>query len=49
LEPAFDLAQRVAMLHYAVQFRRFALPRIETSWEVKAFAPLFLKRLIEHE
>lgn len=49
LEPAFDVAQRVAMLHYAVQFRRFALPRIETSWEVKAFAPLFLKRLIEHE
>jgi hypothetical protein len=40
----FELAQRVAMLHYAVQFR-LGLPRIETSWEVRAFTPLFLRRL----
>jgi hypothetical protein len=34
------------MLHYAVGFRRFALPRIETSWEVRGFLPLFLRRLL---
>lgn len=47
LDAAFDLAQRLAMLYYAVQFRRFALPRIETSWEVREFAPFFLRRLLE--
>ncbi len=44
LAEAFDLAQRVALLHYAVQFR-LGLPRIETSWEVRAFTPLFLRHL----
>ena len=39
LEQVFDLAERVAMLYYAAQFRRSAL-LIETSWEVRAFAPL---------
>ncbi len=43
LEQAFDLAQRLAGVHYAVQFRRFTVPLIETSWEVRAFAPLFLR------
>jgi hypothetical protein len=43
LERAFDLAQRLAGVHYAVQFRRFTVPLIETSWEVRAFAPLFLR------
>ena len=47
LETAFDLAQRLAMLYYAVQFRRFALPRIETSWEVRTFAPYFLRHLLD--
>jgi hypothetical protein len=47
IETAFDLAQRLAMLHYAVQFRRFALPRIETSWEVRTYAPLFLRHLLD--
>ena len=46
LERAFDMAQRLAAVHYAVQFRRFALPLIETSWEVRAFAPLFLRALL---
>jgi len=46
LERAFDLAQRLAGAHYAVQFRLFALPLIETSWEVRAFAPLFLRALL---
>ena len=32
------------MLHYAPQY--LALPMIETSWEVRAFAPLFLQRLV---
>jgi hypothetical protein len=44
LERVFDLAQEVALVHYAAQFRR-ALPLIETSWEVRAFLPLFLRRL----
>ena len=43
---AFRLARRLAPVHYAVQFRRFALPLIETSWEVRAFAPLFLRALL---
>jgi len=46
LERAFELAQEVAMLHYARQFWRLALPLIETSWEVRAFPPLFLRRLV---
>src|SRR5262249_54726996 len=49
LEAAFDLAQRVAMLHYAVQFRRLSLPRIETSWEVGTFVPYFARRLLALE
>jgi len=47
IEAAFGLAQRVAMLYYAVQFRRFALPRIETSWEIRTFAPSFLRHLLD--
>ncbi len=46
LERAFDLSQRLAAVFYAVQFRRFALPWIETSWEVRAFTPLFLRALL---
>lgn len=46
LERAFELSQPLAAVHYAVQFRRFALPRIETSREVRAFAPLFLRALL---
>jgi hypothetical protein len=46
LERAFDLAQRLAGVHYAVQFRLFALPLVETSWEVRAFTPLFLRALL---
>jgi len=46
LEAAFGLAQRLAMLYYAVQFRRFTLPRIETSWEVRSFTPFFARRLL---
>jgi hypothetical protein len=45
LEEVFDLAGRVAMLHYAAQFRRTS-SLVETSWEVRAFAPLFLRRLL---
>jgi hypothetical protein len=47
LEAAFDLAQRVAMLYYAVLFRRFSLPRVETSWEVRTFVPFFARRLLD--
>jgi hypothetical protein len=46
LAQVFDLAEWVAMLYYAAQFRRSAL-LIETSWEVRAFAPLFLRRFLE--
>jgi hypothetical protein len=46
LEQVFDLAERVAMPHYAAQFRRTS-SLVETSWEVRAFAPLFLRRLLE--
>lgn len=46
LERAFNVAQSLAAVHYAVQFRRFALPRIETSWEVRAFVALFLRTLV---
>ncbi len=46
LEQVFELAQPVAMLHYARQFWRLALPLIETSWEVRAFVPMFLRRLL---
>jgi hypothetical protein len=46
VEAAFDLAQRVAPLYYAAQFRE-GLSRIETSWEVRSFTPFFLRRLLE--
>jgi aminoglycoside phosphotransferase (APT) family kinase protein len=45
LEDTFDLAQRVAMIHYAAQFRRGA-SRVDTSWEVRGYAPMFLRRLL---
>lgn len=45
VERAFDLGQRLAMLHFAVEFRR-GTSRIETSREVRDFAPWFVKRLV---
>jgi aminoglycoside phosphotransferase len=45
LERAFALSQPLAAVHYAVQFR-LALPRIETSREVRGFVPLFLRSLL---
>lgn len=45
LERAFDRAQRVAMIHYAVQFWLGA-PLVETSWWVRTFAPFFLRRCL---
>jgi hypothetical protein len=45
LERTFELAQQVAMLHYAVQFRR-GLSAIETSRQVRGFLPFFLGRLL---
>ena len=45
IDRAFDVAQRLAALHYAVQFRA-GLSRIETSWEVRGFIPLFLRKLL---
>ena len=51
LERAFDLAQRAAMVHYAVQFWLGTapvsrVPIIETSWWVRTFAPFFLRRCL---
>jgi hypothetical protein len=46
LDRALDAGLRVAMLHYAIQFRLDALARIATSWEVRAFVPLFLRALL---
>jgi hypothetical protein len=46
LERAFDLALLLAPLHHAIQFR-LGLWRIERSWEVRAFLPHFLRRLLD--
>jgi hypothetical protein len=46
LDRAFQVAVRVAMLHYAIQFRRDALAQITTSREVRAFIPLFLRAVL---
>ena len=46
LERAFDLALMLAPLHHAVQFR-LGLWRVERSWEVRAFLPYFLRRLLD--
>jgi len=46
LERAFDLALLLAPLHHAVQFR-LGFWRIETSWEVRAYLPYFLRRLLD--
>ncbi len=46
LERAFDLALLLAPLHHAVQFR-LGLWRVETSWEVRAYLPHFLRRLLD--
>src|SRR5262245_44612884 len=45
LEEAFDLAERVAMVHYAAQFRH-SVRLVDTSWEVRSFVPMFLRRLL---
>jgi hypothetical protein len=42
---AFELAQHLAALHYAVSYWR-VLPLIETAWELAEFVPYFLKRLL---
>jgi hypothetical protein len=36
----------LAPLHHAVQFR-LGVWRIESSWEVRAFLPYFLRRLLD--
>ena len=46
VDRAFDLALLLAPLHHAVQFR-LGLWRVETSWEVRAFLPDFLRRLLD--
>jgi hypothetical protein len=42
---AFERSQPLAALHYAVQFHE-GLARIETSREIRAFVPLFLRSLL---
>ena len=46
LRAAFDLAQRLAPLCYAITFRLDVLPLLDASWELREFVPFFLRRLI---
>ena len=46
LPPLARMEQVLAPLHHAVQFR-LGLWRIETSWEVRAYLPDFLRRLLD--
>jgi hypothetical protein len=46
IERAFDLALLLAPLHHAVQFR-LGVWRVDTSWEVRAYQPYFLRRLLD--
>ena len=44
---AFDLAQSLAPLHYAVTWARDTIPYLETSLETATLVPFFLRRLLE--
>jgi hypothetical protein len=46
LREAFDLAQRLAPLCYAITFRLDVLPVLDASWELREFVPFFLRRLL---
>ena len=46
LRAAFDLAQRLAPLCFAITFRLDVLPLLDASWELREFVPFFLRRLI---
>lgn len=46
LRDAFDLAQRLAPLCYAITFRMEVLPVLDASWELREFVPFFLRRLL---
>jgi hypothetical protein len=43
---AFELAQVLAPLHYAVTLHQFGLPNAETQWEVEVSMPYFLRVLM---
>jgi hypothetical protein len=46
LREAFDLAQRLAPLTFAIMSRLETLPILDASWELREFAPFYLRRLI---
>jgi hypothetical protein len=46
LRAAFDLAQRLAPLCFAITFRLDVLPLLDASWELREFVPFFLRHLI---
>lgn len=43
---AFDLAYRLAPLHYAVTLHQMGLPNVETQWEVEISLPHYLRQLL---
>ncbi len=49
LVAAFELAQALAPLHYAVGYHRFILPRLGARWEMERMLPYFLKMLLAPE
>jgi hypothetical protein len=43
---AYELAQRLAPLHYAVTLYQIGLPNVETQWEVEVSLPYYLRMLL---
>jgi hypothetical protein len=43
---AFEVAQRLAPLHYAITIHQMGLPNVETQWEVEVSLPYYLRLLI---
>ncbi|MGI8908466.1 MAG: phosphotransferase [Candidatus Sumerlaeaceae bacterium] len=43
---AFEIAYRLAPLHYAVTLHQMGLPNVETQWEVEVSLPYFLRLLL---
>lgn len=46
LVQAFELAQQLAPLHYALIYHRQILPQMENAWEMNNMIPFYLRKLL---
>lgn len=46
LREAFELAYKLSSLHFALNYHKLILPKMEVKWEMHYMLPYFLKQLL---